>query len=112
MPHTNATAPRSARKAALRRFDNVTSRNETSATRLIALAVSLIADPEALPRKIGCSAEEFLAYCRGTKDLEWHHFDALISLITYEQALLIAKHRQLVHKLQRIAPADPLIPRE
>ena len=85
----------------------------SAGARVIAMAVSLVGDPEKVRHKIGCSAEDFMAYCSGAQDLQWRHFDALLTLITHEQGLLIAKNRDLLNEMRQKSrdPRDPSPPR-
>lgn len=70
-----------------------------TAPRLIAIAVSLVGDPQKVTKAMRCSEQDFTAYCQGTKEPPWPELDKLISLIVHEQGIIIAKNRELIAKL-------------
>lgn len=65
-------------------------------SRLIALAVSLVGDPEAVRAEMKCSPEDFLAYSAARKQPAQPEVEALISIIVREQGNLIARNRDLI----------------
>lgn len=68
----------------------------TSASRLIAMAVSLVGEAQSVMLEMRCSHAEFREYCLGLKELPTAEFERLIELIGAEQRKLIDKNRELV----------------
>jgi hypothetical protein len=70
----------------------------STASRLIAMAASLVGDAETVRKELGCSLEDFRAYIESRKDLPWPELDRLIGLIVREQGNIIATNRELTAK--------------
>jgi len=81
-------------------MDRAPTTKPNIASRLIAMAVSLLGDPLKVQQHIGCSEQDFQAYCAGEKELPWSELDKLISLITHEQGILIAQNREFIASIR------------
>ena len=75
---------------------------QTTSSRLIALAVSLVGDAETVRQHIKCIPTDFNDCCSGATDLTPIQLDSLISLIIHEQGLLIAKNRELKERAREL----------
>ena len=64
------------------------------------MAASLTGEPELVKKAMCCSDADFLDYCEGAKDPAWPEMDRLITLIVYEQSLLIARNREFLKQAQ------------
>jgi hypothetical protein len=71
-----------------------------SASRLIAMAISLVGHADRVRSQMECSAEDFQAYCAGTKEPPWPELDRLIHLLTREQGKVIADYQRLLAKVR------------
>jgi hypothetical protein len=78
----------------------------TSASRLIAMAVSLVGEAQSVMLEMRCSHAEFREYCLGLKELPTAEFERLIELIGAEQRKLIDKNRELLAQV-RETPKPP-----
>jgi hypothetical protein len=81
-------------------LDRVPPKLPNTSSRLIAMAVSLVGNVEAVRKEMGCSHEDFREYAASQKEPPWEQFDRLIQLIIREQGLLIAKTRELLTKIR------------
>lgn len=81
-------------------MDRAPSNLPNTASRLIAIAVSLVGDSRRVMEQMRCSEADFQLYCAGEKEPEWSEFDRLIGLIVREQGIVIAKNRELMNKLR------------
>jgi hypothetical protein len=72
----------------------------TSASRLIAMAVSLVGEVQSVMLEMRCSHAEFREYCLGLKELPSAEFERLIELISTEQRKLIDKNRELLAQVR------------
>lgn len=81
-------------------MDRVPPRLPTTASRLIAMAASLLGDAEKVRSEVGCSPEEFRAYREAEREPPWHQVDRLVLLILREQAKAIARNRELTGKIR------------
>ena len=72
----------------------------TSASRLIAMAVSLVGEAQSVMLEMRCSHAEFREYCLGLKELPAEEFERLIELIGAEQRKLIDKNRELLAQVR------------
>lgn len=70
----------------------------STASRLIAMAVSLLGEVERLRKELGCSQEDFRAYAESRKEMPWPHLDKLITVILREQGHILAANRELAAK--------------
>jgi hypothetical protein len=75
-----------------------------TASRLIALAVSLIGGATEVMKAMGCSAQDFQAYCSGQKEPTWPEIDRLTALIVREQERVIAQNREAMAKARGDRP--------
>ena len=71
-----------------------------TASRLIAMAVSLVGEAEPVRDVMHASHEDFRAYCAGEKELPYGELDRLIALIIREQGKIIAKNRELIAEIR------------
>lgn len=78
----------------------ITANLPDTSSRLIAMAVSLVGEVQAVVREMKCSSADFLEYCAGRKEPPWHELDRLIQLIVREQGNLIAKNRELLAQIR------------
>lgn len=69
-------------------------------SRLIALAASLVGSAEEVKKSMGCSTEDFHAYCTAQKKPTWLELDRLTTLIMREQGKVIAQNRQRLRRGQ------------
>lgn len=63
------------------------------AAKLIAMAVSLVGDADAVRKEMACSQSDFEAYCAGRKAPSQEEFERLVGLIVREQGKLIGANR-------------------
>ena len=82
-------------------------RLHTLATQLIAMAVSLVGDAEAVRQAMGCSELDFQAYCAGRIALSQAEFERLVGVIIREQGNLIAANRDLLAQIREKAKHLP-----
>jgi hypothetical protein len=73
---------------------------QTTASRLIAMAVSLVGDAERVRVCIRSSESDFCEYCASRKELPGPELERLISLIIHEQGHIIARNRELLAELR------------
>ena len=69
-----------------------------TASRLIAMAGSLVGGAEEVMQAMGCSSENFQAYRSGQKEPTWPELDRLVTLIVREQGKIIAQNRKVLAK--------------
>ena len=74
-------------------MDRLPAKLPNTASRLIAMAVSLLGDADAVMKHMQCSRADFVRYCEGRKVPTWPELDRLITLIVREQGSLIARTR-------------------
>jgi hypothetical protein len=67
-----------------------------TSSRLIAMAVSLVGEVQAVALEMKCSNADFLEYCAGRKEPLAEELDRLITLIVREQGRMISKNRRLL----------------
>jgi hypothetical protein len=79
-------------------MDRAPGKLPNTTSRLIAMAVSLVGDAEAVRKEMGCTPPELREYCAGRKEPPFAELDRLIQLIVREQGLLIARNRELIAK--------------
>jgi len=84
----------------MERLDNL-------AAQLIAMAVSLVGDAEAVRKAMACSEYDFEAYCAGGKAPSQQEFERLVELIVREQGSLIAANRVLLAEMRDKAKHVP-----
>jgi hypothetical protein len=60
------------------------------------MAVSLVGEAHKVWKHMQCTEADFLRYCAGDKEPPWTELDRLISLIVYEQGIVIAKNREFL----------------
>jgi hypothetical protein len=82
-------------------MDRARSNPPDTASRLIAMAVSLVGDSRKVMEQMRCSEADFQLYCAGEKEPQWSEYDRLIGLIVDEQGIIIAKNRELLNRLRR-----------
>ena len=71
-----------------------------TASRLISLAASLVGGTDQVKTAMGCSTEDFHAYCAGRKEPPWLELDRLTTLIMREQQKAIAQNRERLRRGQ------------
>jgi hypothetical protein len=71
------------------------------ASRLIALAISLLGSREEVRALLKCSASDFRKYCDGSKEPSWPEIDRLVDLIAREQGARIEKNRAFLDEIRR-----------
>jgi hypothetical protein len=81
-------------------MDRARSNPPNTASRLIAMAVSLVGDSRRVMEQMRCSEADFQLYCAGEREPGWSEYDRLIALIVDEQGIIIAKNRELLNKLR------------
>ena len=81
-------------------MDRVPPRLPNTASRLIAMAVSLLGNTEAVRLEMGCTPEEFRAYGEAETEPPWHQVDRLVQLIVREQGKVIARNRKLTEEIR------------
>ena len=74
-------------------------RLKNTSARLIAMAVSLVGEAEPVRREMGCSHDDFRAYCAGEAEPTWPELDKLIRVVVREQGNLIATNRELMGQI-------------
>ena len=79
-------------------LDRVPPKLPNTASRLIAMAVSLVGEPRSVALQIKCSQTDFRQYCAGRKEPSSAELHRLISLLIHEQGKLIAKNRESIAK--------------
>ena len=75
-------------------MDRLPAKLPNSASRLIAMAVSLLGDPDAVMKHMQCSRADFVRYCESRKVPTGPELDRLITLIVREQGSFIARNRE------------------
>jgi hypothetical protein len=81
-------------------LDRAPGKLPNTSSRLIAMAVSLIGEAEAVRKEIGCSHEDFREYCAGWKEPPMPHLERLLQIIIREQGKLIAQNRELIARVR------------
>ena len=81
-------------------LDRAPPKLPNTASRLIAMAASLVGEVEAVRLAMGCSNADFLEYVGSKKEPPWPEFDRLIQLILREQGKMIAKNRELMSEIR------------
>jgi hypothetical protein len=71
-----------------------------TASRLIAMAVSLVGESTKVMIAMRCSEADFHEYSDGRKEPSWPELDKLITLIVREQGIIIAKNRVVLDALR------------
>ena len=84
--------------------DPIQPRPPTSASRLIAMAVSLVGEAQSVMLEMRCSHAEFREYCLGLKELPTAEYERLIELIGAEQRKLIDKNKELLAQRETQKP--------
>ena len=78
----------------------------TMSARLIAMAVSLLGDSDAVRKHLRCSEADFIAYCDGKKELDTAALEVVVDLIVHEQGKIIAKNRDMLDELRKRRGAE------
>jgi hypothetical protein len=81
-------------------MDRVPPKLPNTASRLIAMAASLVGEADPVRQAMQCSPEDFRAYCAGSKEPGMVEFDRLIALIIRQQGKLIARNRELLDRIR------------
>jgi hypothetical protein len=81
-------------------MDRVPPKLPNTASRLIAMAVSLVGDAQAVALEMHSSGADFSDYAAGKKEPPREEFDRLVFLIVREQGKLIAKNRRLIAQIR------------
>ena len=81
-------------------MDRVPPKLPNTASRLIAMAVSLTGEAHAVALEMKCTNDEFRAYAAGSQEPPAEQFERLVSLIVHEQTKLIAKNRELIARIR------------
>jgi hypothetical protein len=76
-------------------MDRVPPRLPNTASRLIAMAVSLVG-PARVMAEMKCSADDFEKYRDGEKEPTWPELDRLVLLVVDQQRIIIARNRDLL----------------
>lgn len=82
----------------VREMERAPEKSPNTASRLIAMAVSLVGGGEEVMKAMGCPTENFQAYCSGQKEPTWPELDRLVTLIVREQGKTIAQNREFLAK--------------
>ena len=77
-------------------MDRVPPKLPNTASRLIAMAVSLVGEAQPVAVQMKCSQADFRRYCAGQTDPSSAQLHRLISLIIQEQGKLIARNRETI----------------
>jgi hypothetical protein len=77
-------------------LDRAPDKLPNTASRLIAMAASLVGDAQSVMMEMKCSIYDFHAYCAAQKEPPVEELDRLLKLIIREQGNLIAKNRELI----------------
>ena len=77
-------------------MDRAPPKLPNTSSRLIAMAVSLVGEAEAVRKVMRCSHDDFRDYCASEKELPWPELDRLVGLIISEQGKMIARNRQFL----------------
>jgi hypothetical protein len=87
-------------------MDRCAEKSPNSASRFIAMAVSLIGSSEAVRSAMRCSEEQFLQYREGAKEPAWRELCWVIELVVAEQRKMIERNRQRLaaHRTRRFQP--------
>lgn len=87
--------------------DPIQRKTPTSASRLIAMAVSLVGEAQSVMLEMRCSHAEFREYCLGLRELPTEEFERLIELIGAEQRKMIDKNRELLAQVREVQKPPP-----
>ena len=71
-----------------------------TASRLIAMAASLVGGAEAVRRAMVCSPEDFQNYCSGLEEPPYAELDRLVTLIIVEQQKIIDRNHDFLAKMR------------
>jgi hypothetical protein len=71
-----------------------------TASRLIAMAVSMVGSAQEVMACMRCSTDDFQKYCNGEKEPTWPELDRLVGLIIEKQRILIAKNRESIDRVR------------
>lgn len=77
-------------------MDRAPPKLPNTCSRLIAMAVSLVGEPQLVLLEMRCSHDDFQEYCAGRKEPPPEQFERLVALIVHEQGKMIAKNRELL----------------
>ena len=80
--------------------ERAAARPPSTASRLIAMAVSLVGEAQSVMLEMRCSHAEFREYCLGLREPSAEEFERLMDLIVSEQRKLLDKHRELLAQLR------------
>jgi hypothetical protein len=81
-------------------MDRVPPKLPNTASRLIAMAVSLVGDAPTVALEMKSSDADFRDYAAGKKEPPSEEFGRLVHLIVSEQGKLIAKNRELIAEIR------------
>lgn len=82
-------------------MDRLPSKLPNTASRLIAMAVSLVGEEDKVMKHMQCSRDAFVQYCEGRKVPTRSELDRLITLVVREQGSSIARSRALLAARRR-----------
>jgi hypothetical protein len=77
-------------------MDRIPGKLPNTASRLIAMAASMLGSVEEVMAVMKSTEADFIEYCAGRKEPRWDELDRLIFLIVAEQQKLMVKNRQLL----------------
>jgi hypothetical protein len=81
-------------------MDHAPDRLPNTASRLIAMAVSLVGSAQEVTAYMRSTEEDFRDYCAGAKEPSFVELDRLVTLIIREQGKIIAQNRELLQRVQ------------
>jgi hypothetical protein len=81
-------------------MDRVPGELPNTASRLIAMAVSLVGEAPQVRACMKCSDADFREYCEGRREPSFPELDRLIQLIVREQGKLIAQNREFLRRIR------------
>ena len=80
------------------------NQNQNTASRLIAMAASLLGSTDEVQVVLRCSQSDFQMYRDGVKEPSWPELDRLVAVIVREQGTMIARNRELRAAIRRKRP--------
>jgi hypothetical protein len=81
-------------------LDRVPDKLPNAASRLIAIATSLLGSPDDVRARMQSSMSDFIAYCEGKKEPPATELDRLLDLIVQEHRALLARYGELLAVLR------------
>jgi hypothetical protein len=83
-----------------RAADRAPSKPPSCASRLIAMAVTLVGEAQSVMLEMRCSRVDFREYCLGLREPTAEEFERLVNLVIVEQRKMLDKNRELLAQIR------------